>query len=105
MKTTTLHASKRLKRLKAVAIADTYGDIFLSISLTYLLSLLSFGDLHCGLLLTAVAEYTFVIERTKNPPSVTGLGVIKQTAELELIEMQSSLQLQAKLKTQAWQCL
>lgn len=74
-------------------------------SLTYLLSLLSVGDLNCGLLLTAVAEYTFVIEGTKNPQSVTGLSVIKQTAELELIEMQPSLQLQAKLRTKAWPCL
>lgn len=91
--------------MKGEAIADTYGDIFLNSSVTCLLSLLSFGDLHCGLLLTAVVEYTFVIEGTKNPQSVTGLGVIKQTAELELIEMQCSLQLQAKLKTQAWRCL
>lgn len=91
--------------MKAEAIADTYGDVFLNISLTYLLSLLSFGDLYCALLLTAVVEYTFVIEGTENPQSVTGLGVIKQTAELELIEMQSRLQLQAKLKMQAWQCL
>lgn len=45
-----------------------------------------------------MVEYTFVIEGTKNPQSVTGLSVIKQTAELELIEMQSSLQLQAKFK-------
>jgi hypothetical protein len=57
-----------LKRLKVEAIADTHGDIFLNISLTYLLSLLSFGDLHCGLLLTAVAEYTFVIEGTEKSP-------------------------------------
>lgn len=91
--------------MKGEAISGTYGDIFLNISLTYLLSLLSFGDLYCELLLTAVVEYTFVIEGTKNAPSVTGLGIIKQTAELELIEMQSGLQLQAKLKTQAWQCL
>lgn len=91
--------------MRVEAIADTYGYIFLNISLTYLLSLLSLGDLHCGLLLSAVVEYTFVIEGTKNPQSVTGLGVIKQTAELELIEMQSSLQLQAQLKTQVWQCL
>lgn len=92
--------------MEAERIADTYGDIFFqNIFLTSLRGLLSFSDLYCALLLTAVVEYTFVIEGTKNPQSVTGLGVIKQTAELELIEMQSSLQLRAQLKMQAWQCL
>lgn len=92
--------------MEAERIADTYGDIFFqNIFLTSLRGLLSFSDLYCALLLTAVVEYTFVIEGTKNPQSVTGLGVIKQTAELELIEMQSSLQLWAQLKMQAWQCL
>lgn len=104
-KQTALHASPKLKRLEVETIVDPYRDIFLNIFWHNLLSLLSFSDLYCAPPLTAVVEYTFVIEGTKNPQSVTGLGVIKQTAELELIEMQSSLQLRAQLKMQAWQCL
>ena len=74
---TTLHASQRLKRLKIDAISDTCRDIFLNIFLTYLLSLLSFGDLHCGLQLTAVVEYTFVIEGTKKSPKCSWPGCNK----------------------------
>lgn len=79
-KKTTLHASSKIEKIgkEGRCCSDTCRDIFL----TYLLSLLSFGDLHCGLQLTAVVEYTFVIEGTKNPQRVPGLGVIKQTAEL-----------------------
>ena len=69
----TLYASHRLKRLKIDAISDTCRDIFL----TYLLSLLSFGDLHCGLQLTAVVEYTFVIEGTKKSPKCSWPGYNK----------------------------
>ena len=76
-KKTTLHASQRLKRLKVDAISDTYRDIFLNISLTSLLSYLSFADPHCGLWLTAVVEYTFVIEGTKKSPKCSWPGCNK----------------------------